>query len=146
MDELEQTKPPTRARRRRNLRVSDANLAKAIAKAGGLLADAAAMCGISRATVSRRLAENPRLREAADEALEAALDEAESALMERIRRGDERAIEFFLEYKGRSRGYGVRHVESLSIRTSVASKFTRAELLDMAGAVEASSVTAAGAP
>jgi len=50
--------------------------------------------------------EYPEIQEALELAEASRLDQAETMLDKNIKKGDQRAIEFFLKNKGKSRGYG----------------------------------------
>ena len=60
---------------------------------------------MSRQTVLDWRKEDPDFDRACAEACELFLDEAESRLYAAVRRGNLKAIKFYLERKGRSRGY-----------------------------------------
>jgi hypothetical protein len=94
---------------------------EALAYAGGIATEAARYLTdtygrpCARNTISTYLAKSADLRSFQAECLETALDVAESALMRRIEQGDTSAIRFFLETKGKHRGY-TRRVEAAAPR------------------------------
>lgn len=57
-------------------------------------------------TITNRMREYPEIQEALELAEASRLDQAETMLDKNIKKGNERAIEFFLSKKGRLRGYG----------------------------------------
>ena len=74
-------------------------------KSGGILKPACEALHMSRQTVLDWRKEDPDFDRACAEACELFLDEAESRLYAAVRRGNLKAIKFYLERKGRSRGY-----------------------------------------
>src|SRR5687767_1182287 len=94
---------------------------EALAQAGGIPAEAARYLAqtygrpCARNTISTYLAKSEALRAFQAECLETALAVAESALMRRIEQGDTSAIRFFLETKGKHRGY-TRRIEATAPR------------------------------
>src|ERR671913_2424066 len=94
---------------------------EALAHAGGIPAEAARYLTetygrpCARNTISTYLSKNEALRTFQAECRETALDVAESALMQRMKQGDTSAIRFFLETKGKHRGY-TRRIEATAPR------------------------------
>jgi hypothetical protein len=82
-----------------------ATFVEAMKKSGGILKDACEKTGIARQTIYDWRQADPDFDAACQETQELMLDEAESKLMAAVRRGNLKAIKFFLERKGRSRGY-----------------------------------------
>lgn len=78
---------------------------EALKKSGGVLKPACEALHISRQTILDWRKEDPDFDRACAEACELFLDEAESRLYAAVRRGNLKAIKFYLERKGRSRGY-----------------------------------------
>ena len=74
-------------------------------KSGGILKPACEALHMSRQTVLDWRKEDPEFDKACLEACELFLDEAESRLYAAVRRGNFKAVKFYLEHKGRSRGY-----------------------------------------
>jgi hypothetical protein len=97
--------PSSKDGRKRRRRIPSAQIAQALAAAGGNLRDAAALLGCSRSQVHRRVVAEPALKAARTEATEELLDLAESSLMRKVKRGSLRAAMFVLETLGKSRGY-----------------------------------------
>ena len=125
-----------RARKRR--RVSDEALVAALRDNGGFISTAAKACGLSPSAISMRIARNPKLKEAVDEIRNAQLDMVEDALIQNIKNRDQRAIEFYLKCRGKERGWVEQTASEVTVKASAGTKFTRAELLQIAGASEAS--------
>jgi hypothetical protein len=86
-------------------RYSVARVAEALRKAAGIPSIAAAALGCTAMTVRNYLKRHPELREVAEEATETTLDLAESKLIGAINQGDQNAVRFYLECKGKHRGY-----------------------------------------
>src|SRR5918994_1593064 len=100
---------------------TEKQIREALAHAGGIPAEAARYLTetygrpCARNTISTYLSKNEALRAFQAECLETALDVAESALMRRIEQGDTSAIRFFLETRGKHRGY-TRRLETTGPR------------------------------
>ena len=94
------------------MKVSNKQLEEALLKSCGNISLASKMLSeligqpISRQTVHQRVKKSPRLQEICEQAREAIVDMAESALSDRISEGDTRAIIYALESKGKERGWG----------------------------------------
>jgi hypothetical protein len=78
---------------------------EAITDNKGILSSAATALGCNRRTLQNYANRYPTVKEALDEAREAAIDHVESKLMGRIDSGDTTAMIFFLKTQGRNRGY-----------------------------------------
>lgn len=78
----------------------------ALIKTHGMMSKAARILNCDVKTISNRMKECPEIAEALEEAEAIRLDEAETMLDKNVKKGDQRAIEFFLSKKGRLRGYG----------------------------------------
>ncbi len=78
---------------------------EALMKSGGVLKPACEALHVSRQTILDWRKADPEFDKACGEAIEVFLDEAESKLYAAVRRGNFKAIKFFLECKGRGRGY-----------------------------------------
>ncbi|KFG66735.1 helix-turn-helix domain-containing protein [Microvirga sp. BSC39] len=81
---------------------------QALREQGGLIAQAAVVLSVQRSTLYRFIANNPELEAVREEATEALLDTAEAHLARAVEAGDMKAIRFFLERKGKHRGYSTR--------------------------------------
>ncbi len=99
--------------RRKMRRLSDATIAKAIKGSLGNVAYIARKLQTSRMTIYRRLNASAKLKELYDEENETTLDNIENELMTLMNpatNDDPRvrleAIKFYMDRKGRSRGYG----------------------------------------
>lgn len=87
-------------------RLTDEEIIRALAAENGFVGAAAKRLGCCRWTVSSRINENATVREAYRQIVEDRVDTAESKLMELVGNGDLRAIMYFLDAKGKQRGYG----------------------------------------
>lgn len=91
------------ARRRR---FPDEHIIEAIRQNRGLVYLAAHALGCSAKWIYERAKTNPKVQEAIEEATEVQLDVTEGKLIQAINRDDAWAIRFYLQTKGKSRGYG----------------------------------------
>jgi hypothetical protein len=89
-------------------RFKKAQVAEALRKASGIKSLAAKMLGCSPATIRNYCARHPELEDVIAEAVEDTLDLAEAKVKQAIGKGDLRAAFFFLECKGKHRGYSRR--------------------------------------
>lgn len=96
---------------------------------------------ITRDAIYKRKESNPRVRQAFIEAEETTLDVAENRLIKSITAGQLKAIMFYLRTKGKNRGYSTRQEitgeDGKPIQTDPLSKFTKEELLELAGLTKA---------
>lgn len=99
-------------------RVTDAQMIKAIRHAEGILRTAAENLGCTRQTVYSRVQRSEKVAAALKEAREATIDTAESKLLEQVRKGDVRAIKFYLSCQGKDRGYVERSEHTVDNRHS----------------------------
>lgn len=83
----------------------------ALRRNNGIVQNTANELGISRITLWRMMRDNSVLRDVQEEATEVLLDRAESHLYSAINEGDLPTVKWYLERKGRIRGYANR-VES----------------------------------
>ena len=77
----------------------------ALLDSDGLLTMAAKKAGVSYSTIKRYTHDYPSVSAAVDTAKESMLDFAENKLFEKIKRGDNVAIIFYLKTQGKRRGY-----------------------------------------
>lgn len=79
---------------------------KEIKGSGGIVSKIAQRLGINRKTLYNYRQKWPEIDEAIKEAEEDGLDLAENQLMNRVAMGDLKAIMYYLDNKGRRRGWG----------------------------------------
>jgi hypothetical protein len=84
---------------------------EALRVSGGMKTGAAEMLKVSRRTLYTFLDEHPEIQEAAKEIGEELLDLAEGQVAAAIRAGEMPTVRWFLELKGKERGY-IRRVET----------------------------------
>lgn len=103
-------------------KVSVAQIAEALGKTGGLIGISAQLLKVERRTVERYLTKYASLRTVRDQAKESALDHAEWSLIRAAKAGEPWAVQWFLRYQGKARGYqDVRKTEQEStVRVEVA--------------------------
>lgn len=92
---------------------------QAIPGSGGIVTVIANKLGIARRTLFKYRQQWPDVEEAIITAAEEGLDFAESKLMAQVAKGDIRAIMFYLERKGRDRGWGAQQQINLQGTTPV---------------------------
>lgn len=97
---------------------------EALEGSGGVQAVIAKKCGVDRSTISRYINKNPKMRILQEQEQERIIDVAENKLHALIGDKDIRAIKFFLETKGKSRGYVAK--QELEIAGNLA-MFTKEE-------------------
>lgn len=86
------------------------HIAEALRKGAGIPSAAAGLLapaygGCTAQTVRNYMARYPQLRQVANEAVEVNLDLAETKLLSAINEGTDWAVKFYLETKGKNRGY-----------------------------------------
>jgi predicted transcriptional regulator len=86
--------------------ITESRLIGALRKYGGLPALAAKELGITRQAVHQRIKNSEGIRAALAEIEDENLDVGIGHLIKKVRAGDMRAIQFYLDRKGRKRGYG----------------------------------------
>lgn len=80
-------------------------LLDALEKSLGVVSSACMQAGISRKTYYEYYNTDEEFRKKADETADIALDFVESKLFERVKKGGDAAIIFYLKTKGKKRGY-----------------------------------------
>ena len=81
----------------------------ALQQCGGNVQDAATAVGIRRETLSRAISKSMRLKSAQIIGNENLLDLAESKVVKGIKKDDGAMIRFFLDRKGKNRGWSTKH-------------------------------------
>ena len=105
---------------------TETEIIAALTKTHGMLSKAARILGCDRKTISNRLKEFPSIGQALEESEAHRLDEAETSLDRNIKNGHQKAIEFFLKNKGKSRGYGQDPKDDEPDLQTVIEKFQKA--------------------
>jgi len=100
---------------------------KALEGTGGVQAVIAKACGVDRSTVTRFIQKYPKMRLLLDAEAERIIDIAENKLHALVNDKDIRAIKFFLETKGKSRGYVSKQELEIAGNISTLTKEERAE-------------------
>jgi len=88
------------------MKVSEEDIRNALIKCDGIIAWAARSLRVDRSSLHKRIQRSEFLREVLKHCIEETLDEAEGQLFKLIRDGDPKAVKWYLEKKGKSRGYG----------------------------------------
>ena len=99
---------PLKKRGGRRAEFTQAQVARALTAASGLVTSAAKRLGCDPKTVYRYMERYVSLKDVLGEARQSSVDLAESKLMEAINAGNLTAIIFFLKTQGKSRGYSER--------------------------------------
>lgn len=97
------TKKNTYARRRKKTKVE---LLEALRNNYANISDACEKCGVTRQTFYVWRDEDAEFDQAVKEINEQMVDKVESKMMREIKKGNTRLIMFYLNAKGKSRGYG----------------------------------------
>lgn len=84
----------------------------ALRATGGVIAEAARLCGVSRPTFYAFMQKHPELHDVRDDCTEELLDVAEDKLRNAIHGGCGKSVRWFLETRGRGRGYVRREERS----------------------------------
>jgi hypothetical protein len=87
------------------LKLSKKMVQTALEKARGNLSKAAEALGVSRQTIYTYMNRYPELKDIRTDSVEYVIDIAEDWLEEDVLKGDQRAYEFYLKYRGKGRGY-----------------------------------------
>jgi hypothetical protein len=118
--------PAPKKATRKDCKVTNQEIADAITRTHGIIATAAELLcreksektgrkiSITRQSISERIHNNEKLKQAHDEAADAMLDFAEDKLFQKIIAGDIGAIIFYLKCKGKRRGYIERSAVEVS--------------------------------
>jgi len=78
----------------------------AMRRAAGIKSAAARALGVTRQTIYNYIIAHPEIKPQIDEICEITLDMAESKVYQAINEGDGQMVRWFLDRRGRSRGYG----------------------------------------
>lgn len=116
-------------------RLTDEQIAKALAEAKGLVTFAAELLEVERSTIYRRLSASPELREAVTEARESMKDVGESSLYKAVEAGESWAVCFFLKTQCKDRGYVERQEHDHSGNLNLGTPEQARERLAQAGVI-----------
>ena len=94
---------------------SPTQLLEAIRGSDGVKSHVYKQLGMAPVTLDALLAAHPALLAALRTAGEELLDDAETALYRKVREGDEKAIEYVLNCRGRARGWGAAPAAQIGI-------------------------------
>jgi hypothetical protein len=100
-------------------KLSAEKVRKAIVGCAGNYSVIAEQCGVSRQAVSLFLNKNPKLKREADAEGEKLLDLAENQVAVFLKEGDKKVIMWYLDSKGKERGYGQKMQLDQNIQTDV---------------------------
>lgn len=93
-------------KRQHNSRLSVENVQMALEQAGGLRTATAKLLGVGRTTLYNFLNKHPELWDTVQDQEEALLDLAEGQVRKWIREGDKKTVMWYLDRKGKPRGFG----------------------------------------
>src|SRR3954462_8222218 len=94
-----------------SMSVTEAQVVFALTEARGNVSKAAQRLGLSRSTVHSWVRKSEAARAALDDARETAVDDIEDVLYSKAKKGEGWATMFFLQGRGRSRGFGTTRQE-----------------------------------
>lgn len=86
--------------------VTEKQLIAALRKWGGIKALAANECGITRQTMQTRVENSKKLQDVIREIEEETLDLGEGHITKGVREGDKDYVKYYMDRKGRKRGFG----------------------------------------
>lgn len=101
-------------------RVKLAEIKEALQKTLGFQSQAAKQLGISRQAISMRIKKNKSLQALLKDIDEHFLDIAELGLVKNLKEYDLKAIEYYLDRKGKDRGYGLKQEIKAQLGVDVA--------------------------
>lgn len=84
------------------------DVALALNETGAIVFDAAGKLGVSRTALYKFLEAHPELKELRAEIEEELIDAAESHIVKAILAGDMKTVRWYMERKGKNRGYNTR--------------------------------------
>lgn len=105
-------------------KLSVPRIAEALAKTGGLIGPAAEFLQYPRSSVVHYVERYASLQRVQSQAREHALDDTEWALIKAARAGEPWAVQWFLKYQGKSRGYQEVHKSEQDTRVQVEVTYT----------------------
>ena len=88
---------------------TEGQLEGALRRSGGLVTQAARTLGTSRQNIHARISRSPHLQAVIAQIVQETLDVAENQVIKKIKKGDGAMTRWFLERKGRDRGYGAKN-------------------------------------
>ncbi len=89
----------------------------ALIKNNGYISFAARQLDCHRNTISKMISEHPEIREIVEDKLEFKLDVAEIQIENAIKSGDLATAKWYLDRKGKKRGYGITTIQQESEAT-----------------------------
>lgn len=110
------------------MKVTDEQIERALNATGGLLTYAAKKLGITYQALHIRLKKTPKLQNVYDAIQESHIDLAESGVVKHLKDQDPEMIRFYLQTKGKKRGYtktvdhSFGNAESLQMHLNIKSK------------------------
>lgn len=90
------------------MRLTQDRVAKALTKSGAVIADAAAILGVTPQAVYQFMGKHPELQQLRSEIEDEMLDRAEAHLADAVIAGDLDACRYLLDRRGKSRGFTTR--------------------------------------
>jgi hypothetical protein len=108
---LEIGKPVSEENRKHRLSKLQKEMIAALEKTGLNVALACTMVTTGRTVHYKWIENNPKYKAAIEEIHESLIDLAESKLIINVKKGDQKAIQYMLDSKGKARGYGKAKIE-----------------------------------
>lgn len=103
--------------------ISDEKIIQALKESNGLVTDASKMLNCAFQTIYNRIKNNAKVQQAKEDAEDTILDLAENQLFTHIKEGDKSSIFYFLNNKGKKRGYNSEEENKLIIVNENLPKF-----------------------
>lgn len=113
VDPIKRKAPPPAKKK-----LTEDEIIRALAMTGGYVSKAAEFLRIQHSSLAARIRGSQRLQEALHYINESMLDDAEEALVDEVRNRKAWAIKFFLENKGKDRGYGDKRTKQSILNNS----------------------------
>lgn len=104
---------------------------KALREHRGILSKAAEACGVSRKYFYKFMEDYPELEEVRAEASDELLDIAEANVVQELERGEMKTTRWFLDRKGKDRGYTTRQEQTGRDGEPLVPHSVRREIVDV---------------
>ena len=94
-------------------KIKKERILEAMRMSGGMIAAVAHMLGVTRKTVYNWMKSDPELKAEMEDIREDSIDMVESQLFRNVQKGNQRAIEYYLNNMAKDRGYGIQNTREI---------------------------------